>query len=227
MSRHTHRQSRRKFLTAVPAAVAGAVTARTYAQGQPTPGPVKPATIEAAESIMGLDFHTDEETALANGVNNRLRVFQQLRQSDVPFDTEVAVVFKPALPGKEPKGPATPGASDSVRQAAPDIEAPGQSRGSRLLADPEAGRADRAPPRDVDGTDSDVPRAAQTVSAHAEFLRDADRRRSRSNRRPRRTRRSRPASTAARCTGCRGARRTCSRPRASRRRSAASRTWIR
>jgi hypothetical protein len=59
---------------------------------------------------MGLDFHPDEETALTNALNSRLRTFQQLRQSEVPFDTEVAVVFKPALPGKEPKGPATPGA---------------------------------------------------------------------------------------------------------------------
>jgi Asp-tRNA(Asn)/Glu-tRNA(Gln) amidotransferase A subunit family amidase len=112
MSRTTNRQSRRKFLTAVPAAMAGAVAARTYAQGGPqAAGPVKPATIEAAETIMGLDFHADEEAAIANGVNNRLRVFQQLRQTAVPFDTEVAVVFKPALPGHEPKGPATPGAS--------------------------------------------------------------------------------------------------------------------
>ena len=103
MSRDTNRQSRRKFLTAVPAAVAGAVAAKTYAQGGQPTGPVKPATIEAAETIMGLDFHADEEAALANGINKRLRSFQQLRQTDVPFDTEVAVVFKPALPGKEPK----------------------------------------------------------------------------------------------------------------------------
>ena len=110
MSSRTTRQSRRKFLTAVPAAVAGAVAAKTYAQGQQAAGPVKATTIEAAESIMGLDFHPEDETALANSLNNRLRTFQQLRQSDVPFDTEVAVVFKPALPGREPKGPATPGA---------------------------------------------------------------------------------------------------------------------
>lgn len=113
------RKSRRTFLTAVPAAVAGAVAARTYAQGQQAAGPVKATTIEAAESIMGLDFHPDDETALANSLNNRLRTFQQLRQSDVPFDTEVAVVFKPALPGKEPKGPATPGAP--IKYAKPPL----------------------------------------------------------------------------------------------------------
>jgi Asp-tRNA(Asn)/Glu-tRNA(Gln) amidotransferase A subunit family amidase len=119
MSAKTKRQSRRTFLTAVPAAVAGAVAARTYAQGQPAAGPVKAATIEAAESIMGMDFHPDEEAALANALNNRLRTFQQLRQSDVPFDTEVAVVFKPALPGREPKGPATPGAP--IKYAKPPL----------------------------------------------------------------------------------------------------------
>ncbi len=53
------RRSRRKFLTAVPAAVAGAVAAKAYAQGQgqlPS-GPVKASTIEAAEAITGVDFH--------------------------------------------------------------------------------------------------------------------------------------------------------------------------
>jgi Asp-tRNA(Asn)/Glu-tRNA(Gln) amidotransferase A subunit family amidase len=109
MSRNATRQSRRRFLTAVPAAVAGAVAARTYAQGTST-GPIKPSTIEAAESILGIDFHSEEETTIANALNNRLRTFQQLRQTSVPFDTELAVVFKPWLPGKAPKGPATPGA---------------------------------------------------------------------------------------------------------------------
>ena len=108
MSRETKRQSRRTFLTAVPAAVAGAVAAKVHAQGQQAVGPVKSATIEAAETIMGLDFHADEEAALAGPLNNRLRTFQQLRQSNVPFDTELAVVFKPSLPGHEPKGPSTP-----------------------------------------------------------------------------------------------------------------------
>jgi len=111
MSQHTNRESRRKFLRAVPAAVAGAVAAKAYAQqGGQAVGPVKPATIEAAEAIAGLDFHPEDETAIANGLNNRLRTFQQLRQRHVPFDTELAVIFKPALPGKEPKGPATPNA---------------------------------------------------------------------------------------------------------------------
>ena len=110
MSRDSRRQSRRTFLTAVPAAVAGAVAAKTYAQGQPAAGAIKPSTIETAETIMGLDFHREDETAIADRLNARLRTFEQLRRTSVPMDTEVAVIFKPSLPGKEPKGPATPGA---------------------------------------------------------------------------------------------------------------------
>ena len=104
------RRSRRKFLTAVPAAVAGAVAGKVYAQGQPTSGPVKAATVQAAETITGVDFHGADETAIANGLNQRLRTIQQLRQSDVPIDTEPAILFSPVVPGRAPKGPATPNA---------------------------------------------------------------------------------------------------------------------
>jgi Asp-tRNA(Asn)/Glu-tRNA(Gln) amidotransferase A subunit family amidase len=105
-------ESRRKFLKTVPAVVAGAVAGKAYAQGQGPQGtgPVKPETIEAAEAIMGVDFHREDETAIANGLNNRLRTLQQLRQSEIPVETEPAVMFRPSLPGKEPRGPATPGA---------------------------------------------------------------------------------------------------------------------
>ena len=100
--------SRRKFLKTVPVAVAGAVGARVAAQGTSATGPIKTSTIDAAEAIAGLDFHQDEEAAIAGGLNNRLRTFQQLRGTAVPLDTELAVVFTPVIPGKAPKGPATP-----------------------------------------------------------------------------------------------------------------------
>ena len=100
--------SRRRFLKTVPVAVAGAVGAKVAAQGTPAAGPIKPGTIDAAETIAGLDLHQDEEAAIAGGLNNRLRTFQQLRNTNVPLDTELAVLFTPVLPGKAPKGPATP-----------------------------------------------------------------------------------------------------------------------
>ncbi len=85
---------------------------------------MKPDTIEAAESIMGLDFHPEDETAIANDLNNRLRVFQQLRQTAIPWDTELATIFKPSLPGKEPKGPATPGAAVRYTKAPLTLKRP-------------------------------------------------------------------------------------------------------
>src|SRR5688500_16035482 len=100
--------SRRRFLKTVPVAVAGAVGAKVAAQGTPAAGPIRPGTIDAAEAIAGLDLHQDEEAAIAGGLNNRLRTFQQLRNTNIPLDTELAVLFTPVLPGKAPKGPATP-----------------------------------------------------------------------------------------------------------------------
>ncbi len=113
----TNVESRRKFLAAVPAAVAGAVAGQALAQGQQPPGPIKAEMIDCAEKLAGLDLHSDEEAAITNAVNQRLRTFQQMRDTQVPAVTEPAVMFKPSLPGKEPKGPATPGAA--IRYAKP------------------------------------------------------------------------------------------------------------
>jgi Asp-tRNA(Asn)/Glu-tRNA(Gln) amidotransferase A subunit family amidase len=111
MDRKTSRESRRKFLRAVPAAVAGAVAAKALAQqGPQNVGPIKPEMIDCAEKLIGVELHSDEEAALAGSLNNRLRTYEQLRASEIPTDTEPAIMFKPSLPGKEPKGPATPGA---------------------------------------------------------------------------------------------------------------------
>jgi len=111
MSQDTNRESRRKFLKTVPAAVAGAVATSAYAQGQQNVGPVKAETVNAAETIAGVNLHSTDEAAVANGLNNRLRTIQALRESNIPFDTDPAHIFKPSLPGKEPKGAATPGAT--------------------------------------------------------------------------------------------------------------------
>ncbi|HET9269009.1 MAG TPA: amidase family protein, partial [Vicinamibacterales bacterium] len=118
-------ESRRRFLKTVPAVVAGAVAGKAYAQGPQNTGAVKPETIEAAEAIMGVDFHREDETAIANGLNTRLRTLQQLRQSEIPVDTDPAIMFKPSLPGKEPKGPATPGAPIKYSKAPLTLKRPG------------------------------------------------------------------------------------------------------
>jgi Asp-tRNA(Asn)/Glu-tRNA(Gln) amidotransferase A subunit family amidase len=101
-------KSRRTFLKAVPVAVAGAVATKAFAQ-QGAAGPVSRETVACAETIMGLDFHSADEEAIARTLNGNLSTYQQLRQLEIPHDTEVALTFRPYLPGEKPKGPATPG----------------------------------------------------------------------------------------------------------------------
>lgn len=102
-------KSRRTFLKAVPAAVAGAVATNAFAQQQGPVGPITRETVDCAEAITGLDFHSAEEEAIARSLNGNLSTYQQLRQIEIPHDTEVALSFRPYMPGKKPAGPATPG----------------------------------------------------------------------------------------------------------------------
>jgi Asp-tRNA(Asn)/Glu-tRNA(Gln) amidotransferase A subunit family amidase len=108
------KETRRKFLATVPAAVAGAtVASKVFAQGQgpqAPAGPISAETIECAEKIPGLDFHTEEEAAMARGLNQNLATYTRLRNVKIGPEIDPAIVFKPNLPGHEPKGPATPGA---------------------------------------------------------------------------------------------------------------------
>jgi len=113
-------RSRRTFLAAVPAAVAGAVATDAWARQQAPPQPAGPLTadmLRAAEAIDGVKFTAEEEQAALWTVNNNLSAYERLRELKMPQGTEPAYVFKPALPGKEPKGPATPGAA--LRYAKP------------------------------------------------------------------------------------------------------------
>lgn len=109
---------RRRFLAAIPAAVAGsfAVPAAARQQAQTR---VDPATLDCAEKVFGVDFTEAEEQQAAAGVGRNLSSFEQLRQLNIPLDTEPAVTFHPYLPGKKPKGPATPGATMKISLAAP------------------------------------------------------------------------------------------------------------
>jgi Asp-tRNA(Asn)/Glu-tRNA(Gln) amidotransferase A subunit family amidase len=125
MAEQSKRESRRKFLKAVPAAMAGAVGAKVLAQApQPNVGPVSVEAIECAEKLVGIDLHSDEETAIAGSLNNRLRTYQQLRQIAIGPEIDPAIMFKPSLPGKEPKGPATPGAAIRYTKAPLTLKRP-------------------------------------------------------------------------------------------------------
>jgi Asp-tRNA(Asn)/Glu-tRNA(Gln) amidotransferase A subunit family amidase len=105
--------SRRKFLQTVPAAVAGVVTTTVWAAQQPGPtaGVVTADTLKAAEALDGVSFSSTEESDALRGINGNLTAYQRLRNMKIPQDVEPAYLFRPLLPGKELKGPATPGAA--------------------------------------------------------------------------------------------------------------------
>ena len=98
--------ARRRFLAAIPAAVAGSLAAPALAKQQPAPR-IEPATLDCAETIFGVDFTDAEEQQAAQVVNRNLASYDQLRELQIPLDTEPAITFHPWLPGKKPKGGAT------------------------------------------------------------------------------------------------------------------------
>jgi Asp-tRNA(Asn)/Glu-tRNA(Gln) amidotransferase A subunit family amidase len=114
---------RRRFLKAIPAAVAAGIAVPTLAQqGEQAPRLGK-ETLDCAEKIFGVDFTEQQEEQALNGVNRNLDAYERLRGVDIPLDTEPAVTFRPYLPGKKPKGGATPGAKINVRLQAPAARA--------------------------------------------------------------------------------------------------------
>jgi len=114
--------ARRRFLKAVPAAVAAGLAAPAMAQQPaPEPGPIDPPTLDCAEKIFGVDFTEAEEEMARRGANRNLGAYEDLRKIDIPLDTEPAITFRPYLPGRRPSGHATPGAR--LRLSAPELPA--------------------------------------------------------------------------------------------------------
>ncbi len=109
---------RRRFLAAIPAAVAGSFAAPALARQQ-AQSRVDAPTLDCAEKIFGVDFTEAEEQQAAQGVGRNLTSFEQLRELNIPLDTEPAISFHPYLPGKKPHGPATPGAKIRVTLTPP------------------------------------------------------------------------------------------------------------
>ena len=106
--------ARRRFLAAIPAAVAGSLAAPALARQQQAPPRIDPGTLDCAEKVFGVDFTAAEEEQAAQGVNRNLASYEQLRELEIPLDTEPAITFHPYLPGQKPKGGATPGAKIKV-----------------------------------------------------------------------------------------------------------------
>ena len=105
---------RRRFLRAVPAALAGGLAAPALAQQPADASRVSKEMLDCGGKIAGIDFTDAEDEAALRGVNRSLESFEQLRKIDIPLDTEPAISFRPYLPGKRPKPGATPGAKIKV-----------------------------------------------------------------------------------------------------------------
>ena len=101
--------SRRRFLQALPAAVAGSAAVPALIAAQDPQLRIAKETLDCATKVFGLDFTEAEEEAALRGVNRTLESFEQLRALAIPLDTEPAVTFRPYLPGKKPRPGAAPG----------------------------------------------------------------------------------------------------------------------
>jgi Asp-tRNA(Asn)/Glu-tRNA(Gln) amidotransferase A subunit family amidase len=117
--------ARRRFLKTIPAAVAAGLAAPALAQQQAEQR-ISKEILDCGEKIFGVDFTDAQEEQALGAVNRNLGAYEQLRDMDIPLDTEPAVTFRPYLPGRKPKPGATPGAKLKVRLDAP----PGPRSGS-------------------------------------------------------------------------------------------------
>ncbi|HWF84968.1 MAG TPA: amidase [Vicinamibacterales bacterium] len=115
----------------MPAAVAASVTLPSLvpsvapsfspaAQGGrgSTPPKFGKEALKGAEEVIDLHLTDAEEEAALPGASRNRDSYDELRKLDVPMDTEPAITFRPALPGKEPKGHSTRNAKLTIARPA-------------------------------------------------------------------------------------------------------------
>src|SRR5262245_45378709 len=105
--------NRRSFVKLLPAAgaagaaitnldaTAGATIANAQQAQQQPPQRVTKETLHAAEQLIGIELTDAQEAMALQGVNRNLASYEALRKLDVPLDTEPAIAFNPAPPGKK------------------------------------------------------------------------------------------------------------------------------
>lgn len=97
---------RRSFVKLLPAAGAAGLTmtnadaAVQNRQGQQAAQKVTREMLHTAEELIGIELTEAQETMALRGVNQNLSSYEALRKIDIPLDTEPAIAFHPALPGK-------------------------------------------------------------------------------------------------------------------------------
>jgi Asp-tRNA(Asn)/Glu-tRNA(Gln) amidotransferase A subunit family amidase len=105
--------NRRSFVKLLPAAGAagaamtnldaptGAVIASAQQSQQQPPQRVTKEALRATEQLIGIELTDAQEAMALPGVNRNLGSYEALRKIDVPLDTEPAIAFHPAPPGKK------------------------------------------------------------------------------------------------------------------------------
>src|SRR5215813_6477372 len=94
--------NRRSFVKLLPAAGLGGVAIANAQQApQQPPQKVTKETLHAAEQLIGIELTDAQEAMALPGVNRSLASYEALRKIDVPLDTEPAIAFHPAPPGKK------------------------------------------------------------------------------------------------------------------------------
>ena len=137
---------RRRFIKAVPAAVAATVTLPKIVEGQRgggAPPHFGKDALKCAEQLDGVSFTDAEEEMAAPSVSRNLDSYEELRKLTVPLDTEPAITFRPYLPGKQPTGKSSRDAKIAVAKAPRRAGDAGLARGSGVPADHGARIADR------------------------------------------------------------------------------------
>jgi Asp-tRNA(Asn)/Glu-tRNA(Gln) amidotransferase A subunit family amidase len=103
---------RREFVKILPAlgaaSLAAPVTLVSPAEAEPqqpqtTPPPqrITKEMLHTAEQLIGIELTDAQEAMALPNVNNNLANYETLRKIEVPLDTDPAVWFHPALPGKK------------------------------------------------------------------------------------------------------------------------------
>src|SRR5215475_8564405 len=94
--------NRRSFVKLLPAAGLGGVAIANAQQApQQPPQKITKETLHAAEQLIGIELTDAQEAMALPGVNRNLASYEALRKIDVPLDTEPAIAFHPAPPGKK------------------------------------------------------------------------------------------------------------------------------
>jgi len=96
---------RRSFLKILPAAGVGLASPDAGAligqQRQEAEQKVTIEMLQAAQGLIGIDLDDEQLEMALPGVNRNLLGYEGLRRIDIPLDTEPAIAFHPALPGKK------------------------------------------------------------------------------------------------------------------------------